>query len=391
MRRTSHGSYIMVATRTERARAFVPGPLPPYPPIEWTVELLGKFDKAALAVGRLGAVENLLSDAELLVPLQMLKEAALSSTSESKRAGMAEMLLSRIDTERRRRPDVDAINRLNSAALALWEAAASEESLDPSLFIQAYRLLTDNGDETADAAGVFRKNEKRLSVTQPGNASFVPPPADTIADCMASLDSFLRDRPEPTPFLVKAALAHAQLELIQPFSVGNSRIARLVTMMVVRERGVLKQPLLCPSFHFSLHAREYFEALNKVRNFGEWEEWLMFFADSICESATHSFESLRRMTELTTTDTDAVIGLGRPSESALGVFFAMFVQPVATSNWLVSKTGLTAATVNKSLAHLEDLGLVRELTSRRRNRIFCYTGLLEAICDGTDLDAFTFE
>ena len=35
-------------------------------------------------------------------------------------------------------------------------------------------------------------------------------------------------------------------------------------------------------------------------------------------------------------------------------------------------TALTAATVNKSLAHLEDLGIVAELTNRQRGRVFSY-------------------
>jgi hypothetical protein len=45
----------------------------------------------------------------------------------------------------------------------------------------------------------------------------------------------------------------------------------------------------------------------------------------------------------------------------------------------VQTTGLTAATVNKSLAHLADLGMVAELTGRRRNRVFSYTRYVEIL------------
>jgi predicted transcriptional regulator len=48
--------------------------------------------------------------------------------------------------------------------------------------------------------------------------------------------------------------------------------------------------------------------------------------------------------------------------------------PIATSNWLVEKTGLTPATVNKALGHLEQLGIVKERTARKRNRLFSYAG-----------------
>ncbi len=60
-------------------------------------------------------------------------------------------------------------------------------------------------------------------------------------------------------------------------------------------------------------------------------------------------------------------------------------RPITTSGWLVEKTGITPATVNKCLAHLERLGIVRELTFRKRNRLFSYTGYVDIINQGTEL------
>jgi Fic family protein len=54
-------------------------------------------------------------------------------------------------------------------------------------------------------------------------------------------------------------------------------------------------------------------------------------------------------------------------------------QPLSTSNALVKATGLTAATVNKSLVHLHQLGIVKELTRRRRDRIFSYRRYIELL------------
>lgn len=62
----------------------------------------------------------------------------------------------------------------------------------------------------------------------------------------------------------------------------------------------------------------------------------------------------------------------RAAGSALVVHQALQKQPIATSNSLVGDTKLTPATVNKSLVHLERLGLVQELTNRRRGRVFSY-------------------
>lgn len=47
-------------------------------------------------------------------------------------------------------------------------------------------------------------------------------------------------------------------------------------------------------------------------------------------------------------------------------------RPIATSATLVKATRLTPATVNKSLAHLGRIGIVGEITSRQRGRVFSY-------------------
>ena len=58
---------------------------------------------------------------------------------------------------------------------------------------------------------------------------------------------------------------------------------------------------------------------------------------------------------------------------------SLFASVVATAASLVEATGLTPATVNKTLVHLERLGIVAEITSKRRGRVFSYakyTGIL---------------
>jgi Fic family protein len=59
-------------------------------------------------------------------------------------------------------------------------------------------------------------------------------------------------------------------------------------------------------------------------------------------------------------------------------------RPITASGWLVENTGFTPATVNKALGHLERLGIVREMTSRKRNRVFSYAGYPEIMNQGTE-------
>ncbi len=84
-------------------------------------------------------------------------------------------------------------------------------------------------------------------------------------------------------------------------------------------------------------------------------------------------------------DRDHINGLGRAATSTLQVHRAIMERPITDSGWLVEKTGITAATVNKCLGHLERLGIVRELTARKRNRVFSYHEYLEILNQGTEL------
>jgi Fic family protein len=61
------------------------------------------------------------------------------------------------------------------------------------------------------------------------------------------------------------------------------------------------------------------------------------------------------------------------------VHLALQRQPIATPKALGRLTGLTPATVNSALRRLVDLGIVVELTNRRRGRVFSYRGYVECL------------
>jgi len=96
-------------------------------------------------------------------------------------------------------------------------------------------------------------------------------------------------------------------------------------------------------------------------------------------------DTTRQLIDLANEDGDRISGLGRAAASTLRVHRAMLGRPIVASSWLVEKTGITPATVNKCLGHLEHLGIVRELTSGMRNRVFSYAGYLEIMNQGTEL------
>jgi len=373
MRRPPPGSYIEVATAGEKFRAFLPSPLPPNPPVFWSPALRRRFDDALVALGRLDALAAHLPNASLLLYSFVRKEAVLSSQIEGTQSSLADLLLYEIDEQ----PGVpvEDTREVSRCVAALEHGLAKLRDglpLSMRLIRGMHEVLMSHPGGRGKSPGHIRRSQVWIGGTRPGNAAFVPPPANALADCLGAYERFLNDEPEPTPPLLKAGLAHVQFETIHPFLDGNGRLGRLLIVLQLVADGILRDPMLYPSLYFKTHRALYYELLNEVRLHGDWERWLDFFADGVQVSATQAVATANALLALTNADRGRIAGLGRAANSALKVHLALQRQPLATSAALTKMTGLTAATVNKSLAHLETLGVVAELTNRQRDRVFSY-------------------
>jgi Fic family protein len=386
VQRGLQGHYVTISTVGEKAQAFVPAPLPPHPPIDWTPVLRSKFDQALLALGRLDSVSTLMPDTLLFLYMYIRKEAVVSSMIEGTQSSLSDLLLFELDQE----PGVplDDVREVSNYVAALnygLRLLAAGLPLSLRLFKEVHVVLLAKGRGSNQTPGEFRRSQNWIGGSRPGNAAFIPPPAEEVLECMGKLELFLHDQPEPTPVLLKAALAHVQFETIHPFLDGNGRLGRLLITMLLGEQKVLREPMLYLSLYFKTHRRVYYELLNKVRLTGDWEAWLDFFAEAVIATATQAVETARQLLELANQDRDKISSLGRPAASMLRIHRVLMEHPIATSNWLVDKAGITSATVNKALGHLEHLGIVRELTAQKRNRLFSYTEYVEIMSRGTEL------
>ena len=382
MQRPPPGTYVTTSTVVEPARAFVPSPLPPVPPVEWTPALRRRFDDALVALGRLDALSTMLPNAALLLYSFVRKEAVLSSQIEGTQSSLSDLLLYEIDEP----PGVpvDDAREVSRCVAALETGLAQlRGGLPMSMRVvrAMHAALMAHPGGHGKAPGELRRSQVWIGGTRPGNAVFVPPPPGELAACLGDFERFLNDIPEATPPLVKAGLAHVQFETIHPFLDGNGRLGRLLIVLQLVADGVLREPLLYPSLFFKAHRSTYYDRLNAVRLTGDWEGWLDFFAEAIEVSATQAVHTAHAVLTLVDKDRARIATLGRASASALAVHAALQRQPLASSAVLMRATGLTAATVNKSLEHLRALKIVTELTKRPRGRVFSYRRYVQLLTD----------
>ncbi len=381
MRRGLTGRYEAgTVTGSGPFQAFVPDPLPPAPPLDLTGKLRQSLDDTLVALGRLDSVSTLLPDARLFLYTYLRKEAVLSSQIEGTQSSLSDLLLFELDEA----PGVpmDDVREVSNYVAALEVGLQRiKEGLPISsrLIREMHGALLRDGRGAGKQPGEFRRTQNWIGGRTPADAVFVPPPWPRIADCIADLERFVHNQPHTTPTLVKAALAHVQFETIHPFLDGNGRIGRLLITLLLTSEGVLSEPLLYLSLYFKRNRQRYYELLDKVRREGDWEEWLEFFADAVRTTAMGAVDTARQLGGLFKADRESIQALGREAGSALQVHEAMQARPLRNVSGLQKVTRRSPPTILKALDVLAKLGIVREVTGRRRNRVFEYRRYMELL------------
>ena len=376
----------MNTTSGEAVRAFVPAPLPPEPPIVESPELREKLDTALATLGRLDSVSVLLPDTTMFVYMYVRKEALLSSMIEGTQSSLSDLL--RVELDQPISVPLDDVKEVCNYVAALDHGIRRLADGFPFSLRQLkelHRILLSTGRGTEKTPGEFRTSQNWIGGTRPGNAAFVPPPADHVVECMGKLELFVHNQPEKTPVLVKIALAHLQFETIHPFLDGNGRLGRLFIPLLLYSEKILKEPILYISYYFKTHRQRYYDLLNETRFNGDWETWLEFFADAVIETANQATDAANRLLKMAASDRRRINSLGRVSGSAHLIHHAMMERPLVTQKWLHEKTQLAQTTINTLLTELEGLGIIKEITGKKRNRIYSYTEYIQILDEGTEL------
>lgn len=201
---------------------------------------------------------------------------------------------------------------------------------------------------------------------------------------MGDLERFLHAKDDGLPILVRAALAHVQFETIHPFLDGNGRVGRLLITLLLCEASVLREPLLYLSLYLKQHRATYYELLDRVRGEADWEAWLEFFLSGVKQVAEGAVSTAERLATLFGTDRSRTETTGRRAGSALRVHEALKARPLVSISAVCDATGRSFPAVSSAMALPVELGVARELTGKRRNRLFVYDRYLAILNEGTE-------
>jgi Fic family protein len=358
----------------EQVRAFVPHPLPPRdPPLSIEGTLGRELDRADRAISRLAIAADLVPSSEWFLYGFVRKEALITSQIEGTQATLQDVMAFEAGGVPSRPDDVrEVCNYVAAQAYARRELAKPKGlPLATRLLCEAHRRLI-RGTRGADKLpGEVRRSQNWIGGTRPGNARFVPPPPDRVPGLMSDLEKWIHASSDLPP-LVRAGLAHVQFETIHPFLDGNGRIGRLLIALLLEQWGVLSSPVLYLSLAFKRRQSDYYERLSAVRTAGDWEGWLAFFLQCVAEAAEDGVSTAQKLFALIQSDARKVMQAKGTTVPSIRLAELLPSHPVVTLNRVAKLLKVSTPTAAVTLELLTRLKLLKEISGKRRDRVFVY-------------------
>lgn len=377
---TPSGRWVSSTTLGSPIRAFVPDPLPPDPPLALSSDDLDLLERANRALGRLDGLATVLPDTQLFVYMYVRREAVLSSKIEGTQSSLSDLL----EHEAGAGIPVPAgdIEEVSNYVAALnhglRRVRVDDFPVSLRLIRELHQVLLAGMRGQDKTPGEFRTTQNWIGGSTPEVATFVPPPRDELGGCLDAFERFLHDA--STPLLLRVAMAHAQFETIHPFLDGNGRVGRLLITLLLCAGEALGEPLLYLSLYFKENRQIYYDTLQRVRTEGAWLPWIRFFLIGVRTTAETAANTARRLMALFAEHRERIAKeLGTRVGNAFRLHDVLKRQPILMASTASELCGLSLPTINGLLTSLVDLGVIEEVTGKKRDRVYVYRSAIDVL------------
>ena len=172
---------------------------------------------------------------------------------------------------------------------------------------------------------------------------------------------------------------HYQFEIIHPFEQYNGIVGRITIPMILHDITSGSFPLICLSEYLYHNKNEYFDLLRTTQYSGGYIRWIKFLVKAIGETAKQSAESLIQYEHTTAKDAELLINRGKISRSTSIVYEYFKRFPITNIPYASKGTGLSFNSTAKAIDLLQEQGILIQMTSKERNRIWEYMSLKNCI------------
>ena len=345
-------------------------------------EINALVNKAYLLLGRLDGMAITLPDIDLFVSMYVQKEAVISSQIEGTQASLVDVLQK--DKGKEKIKDTEEIVNYIKATHYAFKRL-NKMPLCMRLIRETHAVLLSNVRGEEKMPGEFRRSQNWIghAGSTLKDASFIPPAPDEMDICLGDLERYIHED-STISNLIKIALIHYQFETIHPFLDGNGRMGRLLIILYLREQGLIEYPVLYLRYFFKKNRNRYYVLLNNIRIKGEFEEWIKFFIDGICEISEDAITSIQKIVELKNTDMKKIRELSGSNISNLLLIYDYLLQhPFLEAEDIINLVGVSKPTANKLLENLMTIEIVELVEDKKRYRQYVYKKYVDILSEGT--------